>query len=158
MLKRSKLHFFILEHILHLLDTYSKNSDCKIFNCIEYLPEYLVRFLSFCFVKVKRNIFFFFCTVGMLRRKGLVGVALSLLIRKYIQCSKLSMIMADVLSGRTSISSPNKIRPFKQRFLRKTSNPAFSTSDNSFKYSSYAIELVCIYICAETTRTTYKRH
>ena len=30
--------FFILEDILHLLDTYSKNSDCKIFNCIECLP------------------------------------------------------------------------------------------------------------------------
>ena len=30
--------FYILEHVLHLLDTNSKNSDCKIFNCIEYLP------------------------------------------------------------------------------------------------------------------------
>ena len=34
--------------------------------------------------------------------EGLVGMALLLLIRKYIQCSKLSVIMADVLSGRTS--------------------------------------------------------
>ena len=39
MLKRSKLPvFFIFEHILHLLETYSKNSDCKTFKCIEYLP------------------------------------------------------------------------------------------------------------------------
>ena len=33
-----KITFIILEHILHLLDTYLKNSDCEIFNCIEYLP------------------------------------------------------------------------------------------------------------------------
>ena len=32
-----KITFFILEHVLNLLDTYSKNSDCKIFKCIEYL-------------------------------------------------------------------------------------------------------------------------
>ena len=29
--------YFILEHIWQLLDTHSKNSDCKIFNSIEYL-------------------------------------------------------------------------------------------------------------------------
>ena len=57
----------------------------------------------------------------------LVGVALPLQIRKYIQCSKLSLIKAGVLSRQLAISSPNKIRPFKQRFLRavflrKTSN------------------------------------
>ena len=49
-----------------------------------------------------------------------MGVALPLLIRKYIQCSKLSMIMADVLSWRTSkalaISSPNKIRQDQTAF------------------------------------------
>ena len=50
---------------------------------------------------------------------------------------------------------------FQYNISPKTSNPAFSKSDNSFKYSSYAIELMCrinvyIYLCAETTRTTYK--
>ena len=37
-LKQRKLAIFSLQHILYLLDTYSKNSDCKILNCIEYLP------------------------------------------------------------------------------------------------------------------------
>ena len=42
-----------------------------------------------------------------------------------------------------AVSSPNKISPFKQRFLRKTSNSAFFKNDNPFKYSSYAIEFMC---------------
>lgn len=34
-LKRRKLAIFSLQHTLYLLDTYSKNSDSKIFNCSE---------------------------------------------------------------------------------------------------------------------------
>ena len=76
---------------MHLLDAYSKNSDGKIFNCTEYLHDFYV------FAFLKRNKLFL-----CYEEEGLVGVAPPLLIRKYIQCSKLSMIMADVLAVRTS--------------------------------------------------------
>ena len=39
-----------------------------------------------------------------------MGMALLLLIRKYIQCSNLYMIMADVLSGRTSNKVNRKVQ------------------------------------------------
>ena len=42
---------------------------------------------------------FFVPLVLCYEEEGLLGMALPLLIRKYIQCSKLSMTVADVLSG-----------------------------------------------------------
>ena len=130
MLTRSELRFCFLylntfctclTHIQRILIArYSTALSTFLYN--------IARFLSFAWLK--RNNFIFVPLVLYYEEEGLVGVALLLLIRKYIKCSKLSMTMAGVLSAMQLAMQPakqlaNKIRPFKQRFLRITSNPPF---------------------------------
>ena len=78
------------------------------------------RFLSFCFVKTKVFVPLVLCY----EEEGLVGVALPLLIRKYIYVQSYLLLWLTCYLGeparQLTISSPNKSRPIKQRFLRKT--------------------------------------
>ena len=176
MLKLSKLRYFILEHIC--TDCISSWSLLIFLLCLTHIQRILitrysialsactfqyniVRFLSFCFVNPKHCLYRWYYATK--KRDWWAWHCRCWLENVFNVQSYLWLRLTCYLGAQArqlAISSPNKIRPLKQRFLRKTSNPAFSKSDNSFKYSSYALELMCVYIslCSNNPNNKLKRH
>ena len=118
-----------------------------------------ITFLSFCFVKKKQFLYRWYYATK--KRDWWAWHCRCWLENIFNVQSYLWLWLTyylDELARQLAISSPNKIRPFKQRFLsRKTSNPAISKSDNSFKYSSYAIELMNISLCRNNPNNLRKQ-
>ena len=107
----------------------------------------IARFLSFCFVKTKQFLYRWFYVT---KKRDWWAWQCCYWLENIFNVQTYHDYLGEP-ARQLATSSPNKIRPFKQRFLRKTSNLAFFKSRNSFKYSSFVIELMCIHVCRNNT-------